>query len=56
LALYQPDLEARGHDFTSIPEIGAATGLELLTSGGIVAAAEPQRRGGGHAAVVRSAR
>jgi gamma-glutamyltranspeptidase / glutathione hydrolase len=56
LALYQPDLEARGHDFTSIPEIGAATGLELLTSGGIVAAAEPQRRGGGHAAVVRSGR
>ena len=34
-------------------EIGAATGIELLPGGGFLAAAEPVRRGGGSAQVVR---
>lgn len=41
--------------FTSTPEIGAATGVERLPDGRWVAAAEPVRRGGGAAAVVRPA-
>ncbi|MER6400287.1 MULTISPECIES: gamma-glutamyltransferase [unclassified Kitasatospora] len=48
-------LEALGHVFTSTPEIGAATGVERLPDGRWVAAAEPVRRGGGAAAVVRPA-
>ena len=35
------------------PEIGAATGVEFLPDGRVVAAAEPVRRGGGSAAVVK---
>jgi len=56
-------LETRGHRFglTPIelpppdadPEIGAATAIEFLPGGRIMAAAEPARRGGGAAAVVR---
>ena len=46
-------LDALGHGFTSIAEIGAATGVEFLPDGRVVAAAEPVRRGGGSAAVVR---
>jgi gamma-glutamyltranspeptidase / glutathione hydrolase len=42
-------LEARGHHFTNAGEIGAATGIEFLTGGGVLAAAEPVRRGGGSA-------
>jgi gamma-glutamyltranspeptidase/glutathione hydrolase len=34
-------------------EIGAATGIEFLTGGRTLAAAEPVRRGGGSAAVVQ---
>jgi len=34
-------------------EIGAATGIEFLGGGRMLAAAEPQRRGGGSAGVVR---
>jgi gamma-glutamyltranspeptidase/glutathione hydrolase len=34
-------------------EIGAVTGLEFLRGGHVLAAAEPVRRGGGSAAVVR---
>jgi gamma-glutamyltranspeptidase / glutathione hydrolase len=34
-------------------EIGAVTGLEFLSGGRVLAAAEPVRRGGGSAAVVR---
>jgi gamma-glutamyltranspeptidase/glutathione hydrolase len=45
-------LEARGHTFTSTPEIGAATGIAILDDGRLQAAAEPTRRGGGAAAVV----
>ncbi|MFG2168875.1 gamma-glutamyltransferase [Micromonospora chersina] len=41
-----------GHTFTSTAEIGAATGIEFLPDGRLVAAAEPVRRGGGAAAVV----
>jgi len=50
-------LRARGHTFTvgTDPEIGAATGIELLPGGGVLAAAEPVRRGSGAAAVERPA-
>ncbi|HEX2030993.1 MAG TPA: gamma-glutamyltransferase [Actinomycetota bacterium] len=44
-------LEARGHVFTEVFEIGAATGIEFLPGGVVVAAAEPTRRGGGSAMV-----
>jgi gamma-glutamyltranspeptidase/glutathione hydrolase len=44
-------LEARGHRFGTTAEIGAATGIEFLPAGGVVAAAEPVRRGGGSAMV-----
>jgi gamma-glutamyltranspeptidase/glutathione hydrolase len=47
-------LAAMGHVFTTNPEIGAATGIEFLGDGRLLAAAEPVRRGGGAAAVVRS--
>lgn len=49
-------LEALGHVFAATPEIGAATGVERLPDGRWVAAAEPVRRGGGSAAVVRPSR
>jgi gamma-glutamyltranspeptidase/glutathione hydrolase len=45
-------LTALGHAFTSTAEIGAATGVEFLPDGAVLAAAEPVRRGGGAAAVV----
>lgn len=45
-------LRARGHEFTSVPELGAATGIEFLTRRLLRAAAEPTRRGGGSARVV----
>jgi gamma-glutamyltranspeptidase / glutathione hydrolase len=44
-------LEARGHHFVNGGEIGAATGIEFLSGGGLLAAAEPVRRGGGSAMV-----
>ena len=44
-------LRARGHAFTTTPEIGAATGIEFLDDGRVLAAAEPVRRGGGSALV-----
>jgi gamma-glutamyltranspeptidase/glutathione hydrolase len=46
-------LVARGHAFTPTGEIGAVTGLEFGRRGRVLAAAEPVRRGGGSAAVVR---
>ncbi|HEX6871853.1 MAG TPA: gamma-glutamyltransferase, partial [Micromonosporaceae bacterium] len=46
-------LAALGHAFAATPEIGAATGIELCADGTMLAAAEPTRRGGGAAAVVR---
>ena len=44
-----------GHRLTTIspPEIGAATALEFRRRGRVLAAAEPTRRGGGSAMVVR---
>jgi gamma-glutamyltranspeptidase/glutathione hydrolase len=44
-------LAARGHVFSDTAEIGAATGIEFLPDGRVVAAAEPRRRGGGSAVV-----
>ena len=44
-------LEALGEKFSSTPEIGAATGIEFLSDGMVLAAAEPVRRGGGSAMV-----
>ena len=53
LALYGGELTSRfGQSFVSTPEIGAATGIELLPDGQLQAAAEPSRRGGGDAEVV----
>jgi gamma-glutamyltranspeptidase / glutathione hydrolase len=40
-----------GHQFSTTSEIGAATGIELLADGRVLAAAEPTRRGGGSAMV-----
>ena len=37
-------------------EIGAATGIDFLRDGRVVAAAEPVRRGGGSAMVVHAKR
>ncbi|MET9291376.1 gamma-glutamyltransferase [Streptomyces sp. NPDC003077] len=48
-------LEALGHVFKLVPEIGAATGVQRLPDGRWLAAAEKVRRGGGSAMVVRPA-
>jgi gamma-glutamyltranspeptidase / glutathione hydrolase len=42
-----------GHVLAPTGEIGAATGIEFLGGGRLLAAAEPVRRGGGSAAVVQ---
>ncbi|MGY4642356.1 gamma-glutamyltransferase [Cellulomonas sp. URHB0016] len=47
------ELAALGHTFVDTPELGAATAIELLPDGGQQAVAEPVRRGGGSAGVVR---
>jgi gamma-glutamyltranspeptidase / glutathione hydrolase len=44
-------LEALGHHFVDAGEIGAATAIEFLPGGGVLAVAEPVRRGGGSAMV-----
>ena len=46
-----------GHDIAQIspPEIGAVAAIEFLKGGQFLAAAEPERRGGGSAAVVTPA-
>jgi gamma-glutamyltranspeptidase/glutathione hydrolase len=44
-------LESRGHHFVNGGEIGAATAIEFLPGGRVLAAAEPVRRGGGSAMV-----
>ena len=46
-------LRARGHVLGPSPEIGASTAIEFLGGGRLLAAAEPTRRGGGSALVVR---
>jgi gamma-glutamyltranspeptidase/glutathione hydrolase len=48
---YVAALAARGHKFSPTPEIGAAAAIERLAGGGLIAAAEPVRRGGGSALV-----
>ena len=48
-------LRARGHTFANPTEIGAANGIEFKPDGSTTAAAEPVRRGGGSAMVVRPA-
>ena len=48
-------LKARGHTFGTPAEIGAANGIEFKRDGNVTAAAEPVRRGGGSAMVVRPA-
>ncbi|MEB3290371.1 MAG: gamma-glutamyltransferase [Leptolyngbya sp.] len=45
-------LTALGHVLTPVPDIGAAVGLVIQPDGSILAAAEPNRRGGGAAMVV----
>ena len=54
---YGPSLTALGHVFgaADVPEIGAATAIEFTPRGGMIAAAEPVRRNGGAAGVVRPA-
>jgi len=53
ISQYGSELQSRfGQLFTPTPEIGAATGIEVLPNGTLQAAAEPVRRGGGAAAVV----
>ena len=47
-------LQAKGHVFTEVPEIGAATGIRFLHGGRQQSVAEPTRRGGGSAMVVRA--
>ena len=48
-------LQALGHQFSRMDEIGAATGIAFLPDGTFEAAAEPVRRGGGSAMVVTPA-
>jgi gamma-glutamyltranspeptidase/glutathione hydrolase len=48
---YETALSGRGHRFTTSAEIGAATGIEFLGGGRVLASAEPTRRGGGSAMV-----
>jgi gamma-glutamyltranspeptidase/glutathione hydrolase len=53
LAAYGSELMNRfGQRFNTMLEIGAATGVELLSNGSLLAAAEPVRRGGGDAEVL----
>jgi gamma-glutamyltranspeptidase/glutathione hydrolase len=49
-------LTARGHRFGTAAEIGAATGIEFLGGDRTLVAAEPVRRGGGSALVVKPSR
>ncbi|SEG58734.1 gamma-glutamyltranspeptidase / glutathione hydrolase [Thermomonospora echinospora] len=61
LRQYEAELEAMGHDLALFPgpppgQIGAATALEFLRPGLVQAVAEPVRRHGGSALVVRPTR
>ena len=54
ISLYGQQLGARGHTFAApVAEIGAATAIEFLPHGRLLAVAEPVRRGGGDAQVIR---
>jgi len=48
-------LRVLGHNYTSTPEIGAATGIAFLANGLLQAVAEPVRRGAGSAMVAEPA-
>ncbi|MYW05848.1 gamma-glutamyltransferase [Streptomyces sp. SID3343] len=52
-AALRAGLQDRGHVLKDNPEIGAVAALEFLRGGRIQAVAEPTRRGGGAAGVVR---
>jgi len=63
IAAYGSQLTPYGHEFTpsgdaftSAAEIGAATAIEFKPGGRMIAAAEPVRRGGGSAMVVKPSR
>ena len=56
ISTYGPALTALGHSFASTSEIGAATAIEFSEDGGLIAVAEPVRRGGGDAQVVTPTR
>ncbi|MBA0052155.1 gamma-glutamyltransferase [Streptomyces sp. AJS327] len=47
------ELEAMGHQFTTVGELGAATAVRRMPDGRWMAVAEKERRGGGSAMVVR---
>jgi gamma-glutamyltranspeptidase/glutathione hydrolase len=52
---YGPVLEPLGHTFgPDIAELGAATAIEFTRYGGLIASAEPVRRGTGAAGVVHT--
>ncbi|EIE98555.1 gamma-glutamyltransferase [Saccharomonospora glauca] len=50
---YGASLEKYGHRLSTTTEIGAAAAIEILPDGTLQAVAEPERRGGGAAGVVR---
>ena len=52
LSAYKHTFTLAGDAFTSAAEIGAATAIEFLPDGRMIAAAEPARRGGGSAMVL----
>lgn len=56
LGAYGHELQPAGDALTSRAEIGAATGIQLTRRGKVTAVAEPERRGGGSAMVVRPLR
>jgi gamma-glutamyltranspeptidase/glutathione hydrolase len=63
IAAYGSQLTPYGHEFTpsgdaftSAAEIGAATAIEFRPDGRMIAAAEPVRRGGGSAIVLKPSR
>jgi gamma-glutamyltranspeptidase/glutathione hydrolase len=56
LEAYGHKLQPSGDSFTSAAEIGAATAIEFGGRGRLTAVAEPKRRGGGSALVVKPAR
>jgi gamma-glutamyltranspeptidase/glutathione hydrolase len=52
-AQFGPGLTAIGHSFgADVAELGAATAIEFRPHGGLIASAEPVRRGGGSAGTV----
>jgi len=56
IGAWAPALVSRGHTFVTTPEIGAVTAIEPTDDGQLLAVAEPVRRGGGDAGVVKPRR